>query len=461
MKKNQLLFLIVACLASPTFAKKKTSNSSQPNILLLLADDMGYGELGCYGQKIIQTPHLDQLATHGIRFTDFYAGNAVCSPSRASLITGKHSGHATIRGNVGLYANEVWDRVPLKKEEPTLAEMVKAVGYQTGFVGKWHLEVPEDLSGWAISRGFDYAVQEQWSGSTGRNFNPLVHWKNGWSDSIVYDPEKYDCLDVFRTDLAFEFLDQKSKEKPFFLFMSYRSPHGHETYIREKTRYADRGWIDAERRHASRITMLDEQINRLLTKLKEDGDLDNTIVIFTSDNGPTNEGHDYKFFNSAGIYRGFKRDLYEGGIRVPMIVYWKGKIKPGRTTDHPSTFCDLMPTFAEISGAVCPETTDGISFLPVLKGEKQSKHPCLYWEELEHFLPQGGFRQAVRMGKWKGVRYAISAETELYNLEIDPSEKTNLATDYPEKVSEINRIFIEARIDNQYFPFGGILKLKK
>jgi arylsulfatase A-like enzyme len=442
-------------------SSKQAGETQKPNIVFLLADDMGYGEPGCYGQEIIKTPFLDSLASVGMRFTDFYAGTSVCSPSRAVLMTGKHAGHSTIRGNKGRYAPNKWYRVPLRLDELTLGDMLKTAGYQTGFIGKWHLEDPDSLETWAINRGFDYVVQEQWDDNKeyGRQFNDAaVHWKNGWTDTVLYNRDNYDCIDEFRTDIAMEYLDQKDDSKPFFLFMSYRTPHGHETYTRNKDLYAEYGWEENERRHAARITMLDKEMRRLFNRLAKDGDLENTLVIFTSDNGPTNEGHSHEFFNSNGNLRGFKRDLYEGGIREPMIVYWKDKVKQGTVSSHPSAFYDVMPTLAEVAEIPVPEHTDGISFLPELLGKEQPKHTYLYWEILELVgknSPDRGFRQAVRMGEWKAVRYGIHGDIQLYNLKEDIGEQKDLAKENPEMVAKLKAYIEEARTPNDFFPFGG------
>ena len=436
----------------------KDESPEKPNILFLLADDLGYGELGSYGQNVIRTPVLDELAEKGMRFTDFYAGNAVCSPSRAVLMTGKHAGHATIRGNVGLFENGLWKRVPLRKDEITLGELMKTAGYQTAFIGKWHLDDPDDLSTWAMSRGFDYVVQEQWSSPEDKRiFDERMHWINNMQDSMFYDKEKYECIDEFRTNFALEYLRKKDPSKPFFLFMSYRIPHAHERYIRNREMYAEHEWPDVERRHAARITMLDHQIGRLLDTLKQTGDLKNTLVIFTSDNGAHHElGHNHLFFNSTGGLKGYKRDLYEGGIRIPMIACWDGKIEPGTVSSRPGAFYDFMPTLAEAAGIETPHVTDGISLLPVMLGKEQCEHAYLYWEiqlpVIDKDLPDGGFRQAARVGKWKGVRYGIHAPLELYNLENDIYETTDLSEEYTDITDQMLECFNEAREETGHFP---------
>jgi len=259
--------------------------SKKPNILILLADDLGYGELGCYGQEVIQTPHIDALAAGGMRFTDFYAGAPVCSPSRAVLMTGIHIGKNSIRGNKGLFSKyEMWDRVALRPTEKTLAEMLKGAGYQTAFVGKWHLGDADDESTWAFKRGFDYAVQEQWSNHRpdSKPYTLHMQYENSTTEGLQYHWEDYDCLDVFRTNIALKYLDeQHDSSKPLFLFMSYRSPHAHEFNIREKELYKDKGWPELERTHAARITMLDQQVQRLLDKLETMGELENTFILFS------------------------------------------------------------------------------------------------------------------------------------------------------------------------------------
>ncbi len=444
---------------------EKADDNAKPNILFLLADDLGYGELGSYGQEIIKTPVLDELAIKGMRFTDFYAGNAVCSPSRAVLMTGKSSTYNTIRGNNGHFSDDRWMRVALKKDEITMGEMMKKAGYQTAFIGKWHLDDPNDISTWAYNRGFDFAVQEQWPGRFGGiQYDAEMHWINGKQDSIYYNYKEWECKDDFRTSIAFNYLDTMNTEKPFFLFMSYRAPHGHEYKIGNMELYSDKGWPAQEHLHASKITLLDKQIGRLLNKLKEMGELENTLILFTSDNGPHREGrgHNPEFFDSNGKLSGIKRDLYEGGIRVPMIAVWNGKIEPGTVNDFIGGFQDLMPTLAEVAEIEIPEQSNGISILPMLKGESQMKHDHLNWEfQLVGWgreLPSGGFRQSARIDNWKAVRYGVDSETELYNLENDIAEMNNIASEHPDIVKEMNRIFKEDRSETEGFPYGGVVQ---
>lgn len=441
--------------------------TKKPNIVLLLADDMGYGELGCYGQETIKTPFLDEIASKGIRFTDFYAGTAVCSPSRAVLMTGLHTGHVSIRGNKGEYKDK-YDRVPLRKSETTIAELLQTSGYQTAMIGKWHLGLPDDQSTWAKGRGFDYAVQEQWGKDIkGNEIDERIHWVNNNQDSILYEYNKYKCLDEFRTNFALEFLEKKDNSKPFFLYMSYRTPHAHEYNVRKNDLYKDKGFPEYDREYASRVTMLDEQIERLLNTLEERGELENTLVVFSSDNGPWTGSHRYKkhlkhsheFFKSSAGLRGYKRDLYEGGIREPMIVYWPGKVKPGTVTNHVSGFQDVMPTFAEVAGVKTPTNIDGISFLPTIMGaQNQVQHAHMYWE-IQEGKSVKGFKQAARKGKWKAVRVADSYKTQLFNLETDVYETHDVAQKYPEIVKEMNEILKEESVVIEHYPnSGGLFK---
>jgi arylsulfatase A-like enzyme len=465
--KAKLLLAIVCVVFAACSAKTSTNNQEpktekQPNILFLLADDLGYGELGCYGQKVITTPVLDKLAEDGMRFTNFYAGNPVCSPSRAILMTGISSSYNNVRGNGGwLPDKESFGRITIKKTDLTIAEMLKKASYQTAFIGKWHIDDHNDLSTWAFARGFDYAIQEQWGKTDdGIVYDEQMHWINAKEDSIYYNEKEWNCKDEFRTELAFDWMDTKlDKDKPFFLFMSYRAPHAHERYIHNKEIYSDRGWPDVERRHAAKITLLDKQIGRMLKKLEDMGELENTLVLFTSDNGPNAElGHDHEFFNSNGDLKGYKRDVYEGGIRVPAMAYWKGKIKAGTVSDYIGSGQDFMSTIAEAVGIEAPAQTNGVSFLPILTGEAGTKHDFLNWEYHNRGTEAHSFRQACRIGNMKGVRYGADSPTEIYDLSKDISEENNIADQHPELVKRMEKIFEEERSENIHYPYGGANK---
>lgn len=449
----------LAVLFTASLVAFAASAAKKPNVLFLLADDLGYAELGSYGQEMIKTPVLDQLAKDGMRFTNFYAGSAVCSPSRAVLMTGKKSSTNTIRGNMGVFNDGQWDRVALRKDDVTLGEMMRSAGYQTAFIGKWHLEDPYDISTWAYNRGFDYAVQEQWDKERGNQhkFEGPMEFINGMQDEINYDWKEWQCHDEFRTQLAFDYLDTiKKEDKPFFLFMSYRAPHGHEKVIGNTELYKEMGWPAIERHHAAKVTLLDTQIGRLLKKLDELGELDNTLVLFTSDNGPHKEmGHNHEFFNSNGDLTGYKRDLYEGGIRVPCLAYWKGQIQPGTVSDFIGCGQDFMLTLAEVAGAEIPKEANGVSILPVLTGKLQPERPYVHWEFRKVGKQATNFRQAIRIGNLKGVRYGANAPVKLFNLENDISEKKDIAKNYPEVVDRIKKIFRDERTENEHFPYGN------
>lgn len=450
-------FFIVSC---------SQKNDTRPNILLLLADDLGYNELGSYGQKIIKTPHIDSLAKKSMMFTDFYAGSPVCSPSRAVLLTGKSSSHVSIRGNAAFIRDSVWRQIALDKNEYTLGEMFKEAGYQSAFVGKWHLDTADQPETWAFSHGFDFAAQEQWGGSTDKYKNPGL-WLNGNEEQLPYNFIKHDCKDAFYTDTAFKFLEEKSNEKPFFLFMSYRAPHSFEGPIRDTLWYSKEDWPKVEQAQAAKITLQDQQVGRLLEKLESMNELDNTVILYTSDNGAhfnhdNVNGHQLEFFDSNGNLRGGKRDLYEGGLRVPLIVYWKNRIIPGSKTNHISGFRDIMTTFAEIIGIEKPSHNRGISFLPTLLNQKQKKHEFLNWEfQLSgsfQELHDGGFRQSVRLGDFKALRNGINSKTEVYNLKEDESETNDIANLHPKIVKKAEQIFLSERSDTFGFPYGGVVQ---
>ena len=457
IKSLILAFFLVSC---------SQKNDTRPNIVLLLADDLGYNELGSYGQKIIKTPHIDSLAKKSMMFTDFYAGSPVCSPARAVLLTGKSSSHVSIRGNAAFIRDSVWKQIALDKNEYTLGEMFKEAGYQSAFIGKWHLDTADQPETWAFSHGFDFAAQEQWGGSTDK-YKKQGLWLNGNEELLPYDFNNHDCKDAFYTDTAFKFLEEKSNDKPFFLFMSYRSPHSFEGPIRDTLWYSKEDWPKVEQAQAAKITLQDQQVGRLLEKLESMNELDNTIVLYTSDNGAhfnhdNVNGHQLEFFDSNGNLRGGKRDLYEGGLRVPLIAYWKNKIIPGSKTNHISGFRDVMTTFAEIIGIEKPSHNNGISFLPTLLNRKQKKHEFLNWEfQLSgsfQELPDGGFRQSVRIGDFKAVRYGINSNTEVYNLINDESETNDISNLHPKIVEKAEQIFLSERSDTFGFPYGGVIQ---
>ena len=424
-----------------------------PNIVFILADDLGYGDLGCYGQKQIQTPNLDRLAAEGMRFTQCYAGSTVCAPSRCALITGKHTGHATIRGNA---------LVPLRPDDVTVAEVLHQTGYATGLVGKWGLGEP-GTSGIPNRKGFDcfYGYLNQ---VHAHNYYPDYLWKNKEKVPLagnvvkngVASQRRQYSHDLFTRE-ALTFVETH-RDKPFFLYLAYTIPHannergkaeGNGMEVPSDAPYSDKPWPQVEKNHAAMITRLDADVGRLMTRLKELGLEEKTIVFFSSDNGPHKEGGaDPQFFHSSGPLRGYKRDLTEGGIRVPMIVRWPTKIKAGTVSDQVCAFWDFLPTAADLAGAKTPEGLDGISMAPTLLGKgEQKQHDFLYWEFHER-----GSQQAVRLGDWKAIRLQVGGPLVLYDLKTDISETKNVAAAHPDVVAKMETYLNSARSESPQWP---------
>lgn len=425
----------------------------KPNIIFILADDLGYGDLGCYGQKQIQTPNIDRLAADGMRFTQCYAGSTVCAPSRCALMTGLHSGQGTIRGNA---------LVPLRPTDITVATILKQAGYKTGLVGKWGLGEPES-TGTPNRQGFDYFYGYLNQGHA-HNYYPDYLWRNQervtLAGNVIGTPnvskERAQYAHDLFTSEALSFVD-KHKDGPFFLYLAYTIPHannertradGNGQEVPSDAPYSDKPWSQPHKNFAAMVTRMDRDVGALRKRLKQ-LDLDRkTIVFFSSDNGPHKEGgNDPKFFQSAGPLRGIKRDLYEGGIRVPMIVSWPGKAAAGAVSDQTWAFWDFLPTAAELAGAKVPANLDGISMAPTLFGKQQAQHPALYWEFHER-----GFKQAVRMGDWKAVRPKVGAALELYDLKADVGETIDVAGKHPDVVARIEAYLKDARTDSKEFP---------
>jgi arylsulfatase A-like enzyme len=419
---------------------------SRPNILFILADDLGYGDVGVFGQKVIATPNIDRIAAEGVRFTQAYAGCTVCAPSRCCLMTGLHTGHARIRGNA---------KVPLEASDVTVAKVLKQAGYRTGIVGKWGL-------GGAYSDGIpNLQGFDDWFGfldqTYAHTYYPQSLWDNKEEKIIQKNLGKRQewVQDLF-TERALQFLDSQKKD-PFFLYLAFTSPHANDELGRDvgdgmevpsDEPFTKKPWPQVEKNFASMVTRLDRDVGRVMEQLKKTGQDRNTLVIFTSDNGPHQEGgHDPKFFHSGGPLRGIKRDLYEGGIREPSMARWPGKIKPGTTSEQVWAFWDFLPTAAELAGVSPPAGIDGISMVPALLGEAQQNHEYLYWEFHER-----GFSQAVRMGDWKGVRTGLRQPVELYDLKTDVAESNNVAPANPAVVKKISEIMHGVRIDSKEFP---------
>lgn len=464
------LFLAVSCNKKQPEAQTK---NSKPNIIYILADDLGYGDVGFNGQSKFNTPNIDKLAAEGMVFTQHYSGSTVCAPSRSALLTGMHTGHTVIRGNKEVQPE---GQHPMPAATYTLAEMLQEAGYKTSVFGKWGLGFPGS-EGDANMQGFDeffgYNCQR-----VAHNYYPYHLWHN--QEKVMLKANEGKKQGTYAPDLihekALDFIDQ-NKDQPFFMFYASALPHAElllpeaymEPYIGKllpETRhegvddgptYKNGGYGSQDYPHAAfaaMIARLDAQVGELIAKLEALGIAENTLVVFTSDNGPHREGGaDPDYFDSNGIYKGYKRDLYEGGIHVPMIAKWPGTIKAGTTNNHISAFWDVMPTFGEIAGIEVPKGLDGISFLPTLKGtDNQKQHEYLYWE----FHEKGG-RIAVRQGKWKAVKYHVLKQPnkiiELYDLSTDPEETNNLASTYPEKVTELTKIMQEARTPSEIFQF--------
>ena len=447
----------------------------KPNIVFILADDLGYGDLSCYGQKNFTTPNIDRLAGKGMLFKQHYTGCTVSAPSRSSLMTGQHTGNTPVRGNKNWKPEGNW---PLKAESFTIAEMLKEAGYTTGAFGKWGLGYI-DTEGDPNSQGFDefFGFNCQ---SLAHNYYPGHLWHN--HEKIFLHENDSGKTGAYSPDLihkaALEFMDRNS-EKPFFLFYPTIIPHA-ELFAKEEYMNLFRGKFIPEKSYtgvdsgptfrkgpygsqpeshaafAALIKQLDDYVGELLDKLEELGIANNTLVIFASDNGPHLEGGaDPDFFDSNGKLKGYKRDMYEGGIRTPMIAAWPGRIESGTTTGHISAFWDIMPTFAEIAGAEIPDGIDGISFLPTLIGKNllQKQHRYLYWE----FHEQGG-KMAVRMGNWKAVKRDVDkvpqGAIELYDLMTDIGETTDVAEANPDIVKKMGEIMNEAHTPSEVFPFS-------
>lgn len=486
-------FINVVLMGSCTTVEKETDHEKSfdrfdqpPNIIWIMADDLGYGDPGSYGQQKIRTPRLDQMAEEGIRFTQFYAAGTVCAPTRSGLMTGQHTGNTPIRGNISAVTR---DRVSLEPQDTTIAEILQQAGYTTGLAGKWGLGEP-GTTGVPNMKGFDYF----WGFLNQRRahtYYPEWVWRN--QNRVMLSGNR-DVLDVYPEwkgypikpgerpqrkqaqyshDLDMqeaEWFVRANRERPFFLYLALQIPHAElivpydslveyldedGNSIFEEVPYPDGthpryGGIDRPfATYAAMVTRMDRDIGRLLDLLRDLGIAENTLVLFTSDNGPHEEGgFDPDFFQSRGPLRGNKRDLYEGGIRVPMIAWMPGTVPAGLVSDQVWAMWDFMPTAAEIAGIQPTSTTDGISMVNALLGRPQQDHEYLYWE----FLIGRESRQAVRMGDWKAVRYNHDRPVELYDLSTDISESNDLSSRYPEIVARAEELFRTARTQNDHYP---------
>jgi arylsulfatase A-like enzyme len=459
--------LLISC----SFEQKK--EPKKPNIIYILADDLGYGDLSIYGQENFSTPNIDRLAEEGMYFTQHYSGSTVCAPSRSVLLTGQHTGHTPIRGNKQYGHLLNW---PLEDEAVTIAEVLKESGYKTACYGKWGLGFNEMSA--PSDQGFDefYGFYNQ---RIAHHYYPYYIWHN--EERIYFEENAEDKTGLYvpeyMQDRLIEFIES-NKDSSFFIYYANIIPHA-EMFAPEEYMEKFRGKFlpevdykgtdyggkrfregpygsqpESHAAFAAMVTYLDDQVGEIYATLKRLGLDKNTIIMFTSDNGPHQEGGaDPDYFDSNGPLRGYKRDLYEGGIRVPMIAWFPGQIEAGSSTDHISAFWDILPTFADIAGTETPDNIDGISFLPTLLGKKgQREHDYMYWE----FHERGG-SVAIRKGDWKlVVRNTLregQKKMELYKLKDDISEQNDLSNDYPEIVTELYDLIGKSRTDSEDFPF--------
>ena len=410
-----------------------TSIADKPNIIFIMADDLGYGDLGCFGQQRMKTPHLDQMAKEGMRLTQFYAGSTVCAPSRCVLMTGLHTGHCFIRGN---------GKDNLRPTDVTVANILKDAGYRTGLAGKWGLG-HEGSTGTPNQQGFDffYGYLDQHHAhnyyptflvrnESRVSLNNVVPNEGKYGQGVASEKNQYSHELIMNEALGFI---RRSADDPFFLYLALTIPHANNEARKKGMEipsygdYADKDWPEPQKGHAAMISKMDEDLGRMFALLKELKIDENTLVIFTSDNGPHAEGgNDPDFQNSNGPLKEIKRSLHEGGIRVPTIARWPNQIQAGTTSEHIGAFWDVMPTLAEVAGVAerCPKEIDGISFLPTLTGkpDAQEPHEYLFWA----FYERGGAR-AIRQGDWKAIQQPIHTKVRLYNLKDDIGEEHDLA----------------------------------
>ncbi len=456
MKRRE--FLKCAAGGVLTAGAARGARSRPPNIVLIIADDLGIGDLGCYGQKRIRTPNIDRIAAEGMRFTAAYAGCTVCAPSRSVLMTGKHMGHASVRANTG--------GVPLLAEDVTAAEVLKTAGYRTGAFGKWGLG-DVGTTGAATRQGFDeffgyyhqvhahYYYPEYLYRNEARY--PLPGNANGRRGQYSHDVIAEQALDFIR----------RSKDGSFFCYAPFTIPHWEllvpeDALAEYRGRFPEKPFLDPRRHYADQpesraayaamISRMDRDIGRILKLLAELRIDEDTAVLVTSDNGAAMRLVDDDYFSSTLGLRGHKQNLYEGGIRMPLLARWPGRVKAGSVSEHLCSFQDFLPTAAELAGLKCPSGIDGISFLPELLGRRQRRHEYLYWELPRYDKKTASFRaeipmQAVRVGDWKAVRPAPDGPLELYNLRADPQETKDLAGTHPEMLARLERILKSARTE--------------
>lgn len=449
-----LLSLVLSLLLS---VSTSAAAAAQPNIVYIMADDLGYGDIGPFGQKKIRTPHLDRLAAEGTCFDQFYPGASVCSPTRSVLMTGQHTGHTRIRGNHGKAGIT---RVPLKDSDITVAEVLKSAGYATAIAGKWGLGEPGN-EGIPNRQGFD-----RWFGYLNNDlaefYYPEKIWKNETEITLPGNlgGKRGQYSNDLMTDEAVAFIDDH-RAKPFFLYLAYTIPHA-QLEVPEDSLAEYRGKFpeptvtpkggknqnsEPFATFAAMVTRLDREVGRVLEKVRALGLEENTVVFFCSDNGAPDRVGIPQFFGSSGPFRGFKGSLWEGGIHSPMIVRWPGKIPAGKRSDFPWAGWDLLPTAAAVAGASPPQNLDGIDVLPALRGEMKVRPGYLYWENV-----QTVFAQAVRSGDLKALRQTPASAIEVYNLRADPGESSDLAASQTDFVARADELFRTARTESEDWP---------
>ncbi len=435
------LALCVALAGAPALALEAApaGDPNKPNLVLILADDLGMGDLGCYGQKLLKTPNIDRLAAQGTRFTSAYSGASVCAPSRCALMTGRHMGHATVRGNWEVFPE---GQAPLKPDEATVASVLKQAGYATGICGKWGLGGPGSGSE-PLDRGFDFFFGYNCQRHAHRYLTNYLY-RNRQRLEIEHTPQRRVNAHHLIADESVAFI-RRHHDRPFFLFCAWTVPHGiwRTDQVPSVEAYADTGWTDTQKVYAAMVERLDFDVGRVMGALKE-LELDrNTLVIFASDNGGVGQEEIAALFGSQAGMRGAKGQLFEGGIRVPMIARWPGRVPAGQTCDTQIAFWDFLPTAADLAGLAPPEDIDGVSILPALRGKIPGARPPLYWEQIRGRR----LEQAVRLGPWKAYRPSPERPVQLYDLASDPAESKDIASKHPAGVKRIEALMAASRTE--------------
>jgi arylsulfatase A len=416
-------------------AEAAASSRTRPNVIFILADDLGYGDVGCFGQRLIRTPNIDRLAAEGMRFTQAYAGTTVCAPSRCALMTGQHTGHCPIRGNKEIKPE---GQEPMPADTYTVAHLMRGARYATGLIGKWGLGYPGSAST-PDKMGFDYFFGYNCQ-MKAHEYYPEYLWRN--NEKVELGGKSY-SHDLLAAD-SLEFV-KRNKERPFFLYLAFTIPH-QKLQVPDLGPYENEPWPANQKKMASMVTRMDRDVGRLMALLKELGIDERTLVFFASDNGAV---YTDKVFNHSGPLRGFKRDMYEGGLRSPSIARWPGRIRPGVVSDQVWAFWDLLPTLAELTGQSPPPAVhlDGVSVLPAMLDGRHVEHPPLYFEFHER-----GFDQAARIGDWKAVRHGLGKPIELYDLKDDLGEQHDVAGQHPEVIKQFEDYLKTARVESNTWP---------